>query len=324
MRLGEIKNIISRVINENRQIVIEYEPVYGGQAQSIKNFAEIMKALEVLSEQKWNDLDYSNIQQIRKEYELKNPTVLPQEKFNQLNSYISSLNSKMSIFYGILETIVEKQDEKVINIKLPKVEQLSELSNLNNRLERLFKEFKVDGDIKFVGFDKGTEWYEILIGGFFTHTFFISCLKIAQESLKTRAEFYKSEKAKLDYKASLKEGEKFNEGEFNKFKEKRIQLEIEFKLKQVIKNITNDRKDINGMSCNELENRLKVATNDLIKEIENRVEFHLSLNPPKYLIESNGKLEIDYMEIRKILPKQNQKSKQLKSPKKDMSDENNK
>ena len=122
----------------------------------------------------------------------------------------------------------------------------------------------------------------------------------------------------------MKEEEKFNEGEFNKFKEKRIQLEIEFKLKQVIKNITNDRKDINGMSCNELENRLKVATNDLIKEIENRVEFHLSLNPPKYLIESNGKLEIDYMEIRKILPKQNQKSKQLKSPKKDMSDENNK
>ncbi len=317
MRLGEIKNIINRVINENKQIVIEYEPVYGGQAQSIKNFVEIMKALEVLSEQKWNDLDYSNIQQIRKEYELKNPTILPQEKFNQLNSYISSLNSKIPIFYGMLETIVKKQDEKVINIKLPSVESFSDLSDLNGRLEKLFKKFQIDGDIKFVGFDKGTDWYEILVKGVFTFPFFIACLKVAQEFLKTKTEYYKSKKARLDYLASLKENENFSEEGFEEFKKKRMKLELEFKVKEIIDNIVGNKEDINGKTRKELENQLNKATLHLSNEIEKGLELHLSLNPPKYIREGEGKLEIKYEEIKKILPKEHRKPKQLDSPKKD-------
>ena len=222
MRLGEIKNIVNEVIDEANHLFIDHEPIFNGQAQLIKNFAEIMEALEVLSKQKWNDIDYSAIEDIRKEYNTKqNSATLTEEKFNKLNSYVSSINNKMPIFIGILDTMVEKQDTYSINLKLPSnINSLEDLKELSKRLDKLFKQFQVDGEFSFVGFDKGSEWLIFLVGGVLSHTFFIDCLKVAQEIFKTKTEYYKSKTAKMDYQASLKNVDDFSEEGLELYKEK--------------------------------------------------------------------------------------------------------
>lgn len=54
MRLGEIKNILSAVLNDKQNIKIVVEPKYGNQVYLIKNYNALMKALKVLKDQPWN------------------------------------------------------------------------------------------------------------------------------------------------------------------------------------------------------------------------------------------------------------------------------
>jgi len=70
-----------------------------------------------------------------------------------------------------------------------------------------------------------------------TYRFFLSCLKIAKEFLETTKVYYESKKAKLDYLASLKKDEKFEEKQFKTYTDKRIELEIEDKIQETIEHL---------------------------------------------------------------------------------------
>src|SRR3989344_7743776 len=102
MRLGEIKNILDEVLDESNKIHIENEPAYGGQAQKITNFGQIISALDILSAQSWNDTSYAEIENIKKQYK-KTPSIATLEtaQFNQLNAYINAINQKLPLFYSI-------------------------------------------------------------------------------------------------------------------------------------------------------------------------------------------------------------------------------
>jgi hypothetical protein len=52
----------------------------------------------------------------------------------------------MPLYYSILETMVSKQDETMINIKLPnmKIESLSDLNDFNKRVDKILKSFSID------------------------------------------------------------------------------------------------------------------------------------------------------------------------------------
>jgi hypothetical protein len=313
MRLGEIRNILWQVISEDEnKMIIEHEPIFGGQAQIVKNYGLLIPALDMLSEQSWNQLDYSPIKAIKEEYgEDKSTAQLTQEKFNQLNSYISSLNSKLPFYVSILETMVDDQDEKVINIKLPsEVNSLADLEKINKDLQTLFKKFNLAGEFKFLGFDKGSSWYEILITAETLYRYFISCLDTALAVLNLKKTYCESEQAKLNYRASLRDGEKYDEKEQTKHNEKYMDVYLEDKIEKIIKNVN----ETNGKTPQELHTNLIMATKELVKQLGEGVEFHLSLNPPEYVEEGISSLKIDYKNMPAIKAPTDKKPKQVEAP----------
>ena len=84
---------------------------------------------------------------------------MTQEQYSQLKSYVAAVNEKLPFYIAILETMVEDQDEKTINVKLSgKEDSLDDLSKTNKRLGQIFTLYNVDGQFEFKGFDKGSEW----------------------------------------------------------------------------------------------------------------------------------------------------------------------
>lgn len=313
MRLGEIKKILEEVLDDGRNIVIQNEPLFGGQAYQIKNFHSIISVLDILADQSWNNSDYTVIETIKSEFNIENQLVqLPKEQFDKLNSYIQAINPKIPLYYSILETMAEEQEEQIINIKLPEksVGSLSDLAKLNNRLDDIFKKFNIDGNAEFRGFDLGTDWYMVCFAGVCSYQSFIACLKIAQEYYKVKAEYYKSETAKLDYEASLNKVDDYSDNGLEKYTLRRLELIIESKVRDAMGSIDGR----NGKTEPEMCTQLVIATKDLVKELGAGVEFHLSLNPPKYAEETGGALVIHYNKIRELKEK-GLKPKQLKESK---------
>lgn len=302
MRIGEIKSLIKKVLDENNTIQINQEPIYGNQAHVVNNFGEIIEALDILSKQKWNDIDYAQVEQIKSSHvDSTNKVVLTVDEFNQLNSYVGSVNPKIPLYYLTLDSLTKDQDEKTINVKLPiNLNSLSKLSEVNKSLEDSFKLFNVDGPFEFKGFDKGTEWYELVTNGSLTFGFMIAGLKIAQEFFKTRTDYFKSEQARIGYEASLEKED------FEKYQERWLKIFVEKEVRKAVTEI-----GTHGQTKDELHTNIIKATAKLIKVLGEGTEFHLSLNPPSYASEQGGELKIDYSKIRESLPKEDKKVKAL-------------
>ncbi|MFA5777236.1 MAG: hypothetical protein WC906_02250 [Parcubacteria group bacterium] len=317
MRLGEIKQKIDRVISDDKKLTIKNEDLYGGQAQKVLNYREIIDALEAVSMMDWNDIQKNEIsEQLFDKYPKDSLSlVLPAEDFNKLNSFVSRVNEKMPIFYSLLSTIIVSQKEQVINIKLPKkIETLEDLSDFNNQISSLFKKFQIDGQFEFKKFDRGTNWYEMYIVGMYTYPYFIACLKIAQEYFKTKAEYFKSMEAKISYETAKLSLEKGKTLEFDDFENRWLK---EF-IKKEIKTLVEEKiKETNGESNESLQTKLVIATTELIKELGEGTEFHLSLNPPQYTTEQAGQLDINYKKIQLSQKIEDTKKRRIESPKKE-------
>ncbi len=301
MRLGEVKQKIDLVVSETKTIIIKSEPQYGGQAQLVQNYSELIDILEYLSTLEWSEVKTTEIvNELLSKYPKGNKTeLLPQEEFNKLSSYVNRINQKLPLYYSILETMVEIQDEQIINIKLPNtINSLEELTKFNQRIEKLFKNFQIDGQFEFKEFDTGTSWYEILIVGKLTYRYFLASLKIAQEYLKARTEYFKSKEAKISYEACKKTNENLNEESFKKDW-------LEAFVREEIKSLVEEKiKETNGETKESLQTKLVIATTALVKELGEGTEFHLSLNPPEFANEESGQLTIDYKKIKSLEPKE--------------------
>lgn len=309
MRLGEIKQKIDRVSNASNQIEVNHEPQFGGQAQLVKKYSEIIDVLELFVELKLTDTNQSSLENLISEYPKGNQDeLLNQVKFNELNSMVNQLNSKLPIYYTFLETMVPEQEEQVVNIKLPRdINDLKELNEFNKELLDLFKKFNLSGEFKLKGFDKGTSWYEILVTGTALYKYFLACLAVAYSILQLKKIYYESEQAKINYLASLKKDEKFSEDGQKKYSDNIIEVTIREEVKKAIENI----KETNGKTPEELATNLVMATKKLIDKLGEGVEFHLSLNPPKYANEEKTGLVIDYAKMPKPIEEKTQK--QLKA-----------
>jgi hypothetical protein len=142
MRLGIIRNNVVKTVNSADQIAVQADAVFGGQAYSIKAYDSLILALEVVSEQEWNDIDFAPVQAIIDNYDIAPTQTITNSEYEQLNSYIAAVNQKLPVFLGIIRTMVQEQDPKVINIKLPEsiindspiiLSVLILLGNLNSR-----------------------------------------------------------------------------------------------------------------------------------------------------------------------------------------------
>ncbi|MBO7244613.1 MAG: hypothetical protein J6V53_04980 [Alphaproteobacteria bacterium] len=302
MRLGELKKILDEVVDSNNKIVITSSSLYNGQLYIIQEYSKLIKALSVISEQSWIDFSSEIVEELNSKF-LQNTIEIQinPSDYNSLTQFVNKINAKLPLFYGILDTIVEKQDEQIINIKLPTKEDFSldELSDINKRLSKIFSTINIDGTATFSGFDKGSSWYEILIGGALTYKFFISALKIAQEFFKAEKNYYEAGEAKIHYQAALlqlqKEQNKIDEEAIKDYAKHVISVRIENSIKEVVKELPS-----NGHTENEVIAKMSKTVEAITTEMNNGLEFHLSLNPPEYAEEDGTKISIDYEVIRQI------------------------
>jgi len=303
MRLWEIKKIIGESLDNNNQIIVDYEAMYNNQAYTIKNYGKLIEIFGIIWDLSRNDVNKEWIcSVIEKYWEEAMLIQLSAQEFNHINNYFSQVNQKMPLYYSILETMVEDQDDQIINVKIPEVNisSLKKLNTFNSRLDKIFKGFNVDWDYTFKGLDKWTSWYEILVVWHYTYLAFLSCLDIAKAFFETRKAYYDSEKAKLDYEASLKEKNEFTDKWFKEYQDKRMNLEIDKKIEEALKNLW-IQDWMNGKSGAELHTHLVLATKELVEELWEWTEFHLSLNPPKYAEENWYSLQIDYKQISALI-----------------------
>jgi hypothetical protein len=308
MRLGEIKNTLENVLDEANKIVLEAENLYGGQIFNIKNYKDIMNVLEILNDQEWNTIDKAIYEKLYEKYgnSVTSQQITPDEH-TPLNAYITGLNKHVPYFYSIISTMVEEQDEKSINIKLPeKISNLKELSSYNDRMEKLLKQFNIDGQFEFQGFDIGTSWYIVIAIGISSYRVFIACLKLAQEYFKSKQEYYKSKEMELNYRAALLKQTDYSKEGLNKYIDNRLELGLEAKVEEII----NYKVLEYSHEKPELTSKLLKGTKALAEELSKGTEFHLSLNPPSYVSEEDHSIIIDYDEIKKMNAKKDT-SKQI-------------
>ena len=302
MRLGETKQKLNLVIDDNKHIFMQHEALYGNQIYKIENYQLVVDALKSLKDFNWVEQDFAPVQEvINIKTEVGVSAELTQAEFEKLNSYINILNQKLPIFYSMLDSVTKDQDEKIINIKLPSnIKKFDDLNELNKRLYDILKLYNIDGQFDFVEFDKGTDWYVMIATGHFSYLALIGGLNIANKYFEVKKTYYeskeaehKSKKAKLDYMAAKQTDKIPSKQELKDFVKRRLKLEIDDEVDNLIENIKLDTENKN-------ENKLKIlkATHKLIEELEKEdFEFHLSLNPPKYATESENGLAINYSSI---------------------------
>lgn len=319
MRLGELKNILDRVLSEDNKIVLEAIQKFGGQAYEIENYADVVNALLELKTQDWNNTASGPFDEIVTKYgDSSKSQLLTNPEYNSLVQYVSAINTKLPLFYSIVENMVDIQNEQIINIKLPDKNDFSleELSAINDRLDKMFKGISIDGGYTFKGFDIGTSWYEILLIGGITYKFFIAALKIAKEYFQAEKAYYESGEAKIHYEAAKADADakkKLTDAEIQKYAKKVINSKIDMAIEQTIDDLpTKGEKGENA-------NKLKITVTAITNELNHGLEFHLSLNPPKYVDEENDRILIDYDEIRKIEAEKN-KPKQIEKPNEDVAE----
>jgi hypothetical protein len=295
MRVGELKQILNKVITDSNQIEIKQQSIYGGQAYEISNFESLIDALDALNEQDWNTLDYSHIDDIKAKYVLGPTAQITNAEYDQLNSYTSSINQQLPIFIGFINSYTRPQDEQVINVKLPPdIKTLESLDEVNKKLENIFKILKISGKIEFQGFDKGSDWYILLITNPENYKLFLLCLEIATEIFNLKRAKALAESAEIELKAAASIFEK-------KYDAKLLENFINSKAEQIIEEKVNEAvekiKEKNGHEVGDLTAKALKGTKELIKVLGDDVEFHLSLNPPAYATETAGGLTIDYKKM---------------------------
>lgn len=310
MRLGEIKQIIDRVIADNATIVLKNEAQYGGQAQLVDNYADTISALEIVVGYDWSGFEESTLSEFQEAHPKAKSTTLTQDEFNKLNKMVNAANQKLPIFYSILQTMVEPQNEQAINIKLPPdIRSLDDLSKQNKKIQDVLKLYNVDGQFDFQQFDRGTEWYVVATVGALSYKFLIAGLDIAQKYFETRKAHSESKTAELDYRAAV-EKDSVTKQEIKEFTERKLKLLIESEVDEAIEKI-----GVGANNKNELGVKLVRATTALIKELDEGTEFHLSLNPPAYADEVEGSITIDYSRITPLIAKKETETQQLDGPK---------
>jgi hypothetical protein len=303
MRIGELNKILDEAVSDSGQLTLKATATYAGQAYKIDNIYEIYSAVSALEKTKLLPSEPNAIvKQILDENE--NTTAeeyieIDNAKYNELNSYIQSLNGKLPAIKKVVATFSPEQDEQVINVKLPNnITTLEDLNKINKRLDTLFKKFNITGEVKLIGFDVGSEWYQFLVDGAPLFSFIVATIDLALRIVDFKKKKTESSETPAEVKVINEINGSNNTITQNVYVNKLADDKIEAGVGKTIENI--------GVPDNraqaEFNTMLVNATKELIKELGKGTEFHLSLNPPEYLEESKqfAGLKIDYSSMPQI------------------------
>lgn len=309
MRLGELKNIIDVIRDEKtNKIVVSVETIWNGQGYKINNYNMLVKALLELEKQKWNTPGLDNFNKLIGKYGISESFVaIEASEYNVLNAYINELNQRMPVFYKILDSFIEPQDEYIINIKLPDSNDytLQKLESTIKQIRIIFQGISeacnIPASFQVVGVASGSKWIEInidtqLVKKYSIYAIIMGSIGISTAMFNLRKSYYDSETAKLSYE--MMDQEYKNNVSFNNHIDKMVQQ----KKIEDIKTVLDENNITNGDALNKTEKMVDKIT----EELKTGVEFHPSLNKPKYVNEDDGVIKINYETLREIEQKKNE------------------
>ncbi|MGN1312596.1 MAG: hypothetical protein ACI4VS_00160 [Candidatus Nanosyncoccaceae bacterium] len=310
MRLREIKKKIDKVcINNELTIKIKQQI---GNMYLITDCYETFRVLEILSKQKWNNIDFTKVQEIINTTDMSTKTdvMLSYDQYNCLITYINELNKSLPIFLAVIDSISPKQNECDINIKLSKnIKTLNDLNNTIKKFKDLEKFVNIDGkELSFTGFDNGSAWITISAETILVCSFIFACSQLARELLKTKEQYIKTKEAKINYKMSLKKAADYSKEGLEEYCKKYCEEFLREGAKEIAEKVGN----YNNASMNEIEEKAKKATENLVEIIGDGNEIHISLNSNNITNENaDGSISIDYSELKKILSKDKSEIKRI-------------
>jgi hypothetical protein len=317
MRLIEVKKNLKNLLAGDT-IQIQTEQQYSG-SQTILKSRDLFSVLEFLSGQPWNDADFAPIQAIIDKHAALNAQqiTVDQTEYEQISSYVNHVNQRLPVFLGIVNAITKEQSPEDINIKLSaSIDSPLKLEALLRDITELEKYSNIEGKgLKFSGFDKGSNWMVLTAATSLSYGFIMACLKLAQEIMQTKENYFKTETAKIAYIASLDKTKKeeLSESGFKKYLENYSEVQLNMGAQKIAKNIGS----VNGHQVGDIQPKAINATKSLISIIGRGNEIHLSLSSPKEVSESAaGEIELDYSYLADLV--QQEEAKQLENEKKEL------
>lgn len=313
MRIIEAKNILDRVVNENKQVVIENQPGFNNAVFSISKMDDYIDFLYFIASLSFSDLKKEEIDQLVFVQEKRN--MLGQDEFNSLNALIGRANINLPTVYSVLDSFAEKQDPKLINIKIPEnIKTLDELSAFNKKIEDIFKVFDFGNDknnFTFSGVDKGTAWLEITINNLNLHVDFTLSLHLALYFLQNWNSYKITNNYKLNVNIFIKNNSDKTENDYEDT------YKTEFFETELNRDELKEKFELNGRTETEKIGKIIKGAQSIIKIMRDGSELRISYNPPEYVQEGKNFFEIDYKKLPKVETKKikENKNEQLESPK---------
>jgi len=301
MRIGRFNQIINAATNESGELQTDGVAKLGGQVYLIDNFdtkASLVLELQALGLLP-SDTAESTISIFEDNIYAKTLEVETMQH-NEIVNLFTKINAKLPIYLEITENFSPDQEETVVNVKLPSgVSSLADLQTFNKRLDTLFKKFNITGNFKVVGFDAGTEWYQVLIDNPELFSIFISSVSLALQAIDFRNSRKNSDDLRLAKKALDTRDPKNDVTE-----QKLLNSMVDEKIEEDTEKTIDELGYPDGRDKPETLSMVIGAVKELIKEIDKGTEFHLSLNPPEYVKENGTSgvpaITIDYKLIPKI------------------------
>lgn len=312
MRLKLLYKILDEATEEGR-LILRAEPIYGGQAYKVYNFELLRQALLDLKGQNLLLVDMPELVEQTIISNKKDSVVFSNAEFAELQNFVNNANQTLPTVLTVLRSFSPKQDEQILNIKLPEGLGCPEqYSSFNKRITALFQKFGISKEgIHIVGFDSGSQWYEVLCqNANWIFPFIVSCLQLGFEVWKARKDTKKQSEAQFTVDIInnnfATDNKKITVDDYlDKIVDEKIQRGIDERLEKLGTPAGKTREESKVM--------LVTATKALVKELGEGTEFHLSLNPPDYVKDgaTTEYFTIDYNSIPK--PDKLEKSKETLS-----------
>ncbi len=302
MRISEKFSLLRKVTKENGSLYVKSERTPDRDIK-VLNYEEIIKAIELLNDQEWNSVSIDRIRDIIKKYGLEGTPVLAQHEYEWMNEYIARVNEKYPLYFSMLSAEMYEEDEYGLSILIPaKVDFFSDLMSFNKDLTIIFDSLKITNDIKFISFDKGTDWYVIATRSASAYYLFMTCLGTAQGLLDLKKTYYESEIAKHQYETI-----KMIQPNLDLTEEQLYQQTLD----RVIENKVKEgfsKEILQGFSKRGTEEELlagiRKAIGKLASILEQGSQIQPSANHPKFLTTENGNITINITEYNSIEPEE--------------------
>ena len=196
--------------------------------------------------------------------------VLPQNIANNFTSKFNQLKTHCAIFLKGLEELVPDQAEETINIKLPENGDLNSYAQLFEKIEKILSQLLINkylnGEVKLIGFDTGTNWLMIFVGSNAAVMFLFQLMRFYFEfkerelSLKTKELLFEDLKLRHETRGEI----------LSKIKEK-LENEFEEGVDKIFSKYKIPADDI------EYKQRVKYALNQFEGLLKQGIEIHPAL-----------------------------------------------